>query len=45
MIPPAFEYYAPTSLQDALRLLRDPRAEKRAVRAFENLVEAVRRPQ
>ena len=29
----------------ALRLLRDPRAEKRAVRAFENLVEAARRPQ
>jgi AcrR family transcriptional regulator len=29
----------------ALRLLRDPRAEKRAIRAFENLVEAARRPQ
>jgi AcrR family transcriptional regulator len=28
----------------ALRLLRDPRAEKRAVRAFENLVDAARRP-
>lgn len=29
----------------ALRLLRDPRAEKRAVRAFENLVDGARRPQ
>ena len=29
----------------ALWLLRDPKAEKRAVRAFENLVEAARRPQ
>ena len=29
----------------ASRLLRDPRADKRAVRAFENLVEAARRPQ
>jgi AcrR family transcriptional regulator len=29
----------------ALRLMRDPKAEKRAVRAFENLVEAARRPQ
>lgn len=29
----------------SLRLLRDPRAEKHAVRAFENLVEAARRPQ
>jgi AcrR family transcriptional regulator len=29
----------------ALRLLRDPRAEKRAIRAFENLVEAARQPQ
>lgn len=28
----------------ALRLLRDPKAEKRAVRAFENLVEAARQP-
>jgi hypothetical protein len=29
----------------ALWLLRDPKAEKRAIRAFENLVEAARRPQ
>jgi AcrR family transcriptional regulator len=29
----------------ALRLLRDPQAEKRAIRAFENLVDAARRPQ
>jgi len=42
----AHDFYAVMlGFHHALRLLHDPKAEKRAVRAFENLVEAARRPQ
>jgi AcrR family transcriptional regulator len=42
----AHDFYAVMlGFHHALRLLRDPRAEKHATRAFENLVEAARRPQ
>ncbi|MFI5180169.1 MAG: TetR/AcrR family transcriptional regulator [Thermoanaerobaculia bacterium] len=42
----AHDFYAVMlGFHHALRLLRDPRAEKRAIRAFENLIEAARRPQ
>jgi len=42
----AHDFYAiMLGFHHAARLLRDPAAEKRAVRAFENLVEAARRPQ
>ncbi len=42
----AYEFYGVMlGYHHALRLLRDPKAEKRAVRAFEDLVEAARRPQ
>jgi AcrR family transcriptional regulator len=42
----AHDFYAVMlGFHHALRLLRDPKAEKRAVRGFERLVEAARRPQ
>ncbi len=42
----AHDFYAiMLGYHHAFRLLRDPRAEKRAARAFESLVEIARRPQ
>ncbi len=42
----AHDFYAiMLGYHHAFRLLRDPRADKRAARAFESLVEAARRPQ